>query len=79
MKPTRFLSVKEVGAILRIHERTVRKKIYAGEIPGHFMLGSMHFIDEEEFFKGLKDKAIKPNKTVSKLPNTRTDRHGLLD
>lgn len=78
MKPTRFLSVKEVAAILRIHERTVRKKIYAGEIPGHFMLSSMHFFDEEEFYLGLKEKAQTLNKSASRIQSARADKHGLM-
>ncbi len=75
---TRYLSVKEVGSILRIDKKTVYKLIYAGEIPGHFKIGSMHFIDEEEFRIGLKRKATEPKKTASKFHQTRTDKHGLM-
>jgi excisionase family DNA binding protein len=74
---TRYLSVKEVGVILSISSKTVYKKIDAGEIPGHFMLGSMHFIDEEEFRNGLKALATKPKKTASISHQTR-DTHGLM-
>lgn len=78
MKPIRYLSVKEVAAILRIHEKTVYKMIYAGNLPGHFMLGSMHFIDEEELRNGLKQLATSPKKTTSKFHQTRADKHGLM-
>lgn len=72
---TRYLSVKEVAAILNISNKTVYKKLDI--IPGYFNLGGMHFFDEEEFFKGLKALATKPKKTASIIHQTR-DPHGLL-
>lgn len=79
MTPTRYLSVKEVGSILKIDVKTVYKFIYAGEIPGHFKLGSMHFIDEEEFRNGLKSLATQSKKTVSHFSKSyANDKHGLL-
>ena len=80
MKPTRpkYLSVKEVTAILPMDIKTVYKKIKLGEIPGHFKLGSMHFIDEEEFYSGLKKLATTPHKSASKVHQTRTDKYGLM-
>lgn len=76
---TRYLSVKEVGSILKIDKKTVYKLIYSGEIPGHFKLGSMHFIDEEEFRAGLKQRATTPKQTSFKVQQNRTsDKHGLL-
>lgn len=75
----RYLSVKEVAKVLRVHEKTAYKMIYAGDLPGHFMIGSMHFIDEEELLKGLKAKATQAKKTASKIHQNRTeDRHGLM-
>lgn len=79
MNYPRYLSVKEVAVILRIHVKTVYKMIYAGQIPGHFMIGSMHFVDEEELRTGLKTLATRPHKTASSIQQSRTDdRHGLL-
>lgn len=74
---TRYLSVKEVATILGISNKTVYKLIYKGTIPGHFMLDSMHFFDEDELRKGLKELATSPKKTVSKIHQTR-DKHGLM-
>ncbi|RPI19229.1 MAG: DNA-binding protein [Ignavibacteriae bacterium] len=74
---TRYLSVKEVATILGISNKTVYKLIYKGKIPGHFMLDSMHFFDEEELRIGLKALATVPKKTASKIHQTR-DRHGLM-
>jgi len=76
MKPTRYLSVKEVAAILNISIKTVYKKLAI--IPGYFNLGGMHFFDEEELRTGLKQLATKPNKTTSKFHHTR-DKHGLMN
>lgn len=73
----KYLSVKEVASILRIMDvKTVYKMIKKDEIPGHFMLGSMHVFDEEELYKGLKTKATE--KTASKRLKGYTDnRHNL--
>ncbi len=73
----RYLSVKEVATVLRIHLKTVYKMIYAGNLPGHFIIGSMHFVDEEELQKGLKALATRPNKTASHQTRA-DDRHGLM-
>ncbi len=74
---TRYLSVKEVAAILNISIKTVYKKL--DEIPGYFRLGGMHFFDEEEFYKGLKALATRPKRTTSQFHQTHADdRHGLL-
>ena len=73
---TRYLSVKEVATILNISIKTVYKKL--GVIPGYFNLGGMHFFDEEELRKGLKDLATRPNKAASKFHQTRADKHGLM-
>jgi len=72
---TRYLSVKEVATLLNISNKTVYKKL--GVIPGYFNLGGMHFFDEEELVKGLKDLATKPNKTALINHQTR-DKHGLM-
>ena len=79
MKPTasRFLAIKEVAALLKIDIKTVYKLAYKGEIPGHFKIGSIHFIDEEVFFAELKQRATqKPTKQFHQ-PHT-DDRHGLM-
>lgn len=76
MKPTRYLSVKEVAEILNISSKTVYKKLAL--IPGYFNLGGMHFFDEEELRNGLKKLATQPNKTASQYHQARTDRHGLM-
>lgn len=77
MKPTRFLSVKEVASALNISVKTVYKKL--DQIPGYFNLGGMHFFDEEEFYSGLKRLATKPNSTASQSHQTRAhDKHGLM-
>lgn len=76
---TRYLSVKEAAAILGISDRSVYKLIKAGDMPGHFRLGTMHFIDEEVFRSGLKQKATSTHKTSSKHSHRPVDdRHGLL-
>lgn len=72
---TRYLSVKEVAAMLNISEKTVYKKL--GIIPGYFNLGGMHFFDEEELIKGLKLLATSTNRMTSKVHQTR-DKHGLM-
>lgn len=77
MKPTRYLSVKEVAEILNISSKTVYKKLAV--IPGYFNLGGMHFFDEEELRNGLKSLATQPNKTTSAVRTTRADTHGLLN
>ena len=75
---TRYLSVKEVAAILNISIKTVYKKLDV--MPGYFNLGGMHFFDEEEFLNGLKRLATQPKKTASQFHQSRAinDRHGLL-
>ncbi len=74
---TRYLSVKEVAAILNISIKTVYKKLDV--IPGYFNLGGMHYFDEEELRAGLKQLVTKPNKTAFKSHQARTeDRHGLM-
>ncbi len=73
---TRYLSVKEVAAILNISIKTVYKKLRV--IPGYFNLGGMHYFDEEELRAGLKRLATKPNKTASDFHHTRADKHGLM-
>lgn len=78
MSYPRYLSVKEVATLLNISVKTVYKMKDQGVIPGHFQLGSMHFFDEEELLRGLKDLATQ-KKTVIKFQHSRTDdRHGLL-
>jgi hypothetical protein len=72
---TRYLSVKEVAALLNISIKTVYKKL--GMIPGYFNLGGMHFFDEEELITGLKRLATRPNQTASQFHQTR-DKHGLI-
>ncbi len=76
MKPTRYLSVKEVAEILNISTKTVYRKLRI--IPGYFNLGGMHFFDEEELRNGLKELATNTNKTHSVVETTRADTHGLL-
>lgn len=78
MTPNKYLSVKEVGSILKIDKKTVYKLIYSGEIPGHFKLGSIHFIDEEEFRSGLKSRATKQTVPFQESRNRVSDKHGLL-
>jgi transcriptional antiterminator len=72
---TRYLSVKEVAAILNISIKTVYKKLRV--IPGYFNLDGMHFFDEEELRAGLKQLVNKPSKTASVSHQTR-DKHGLM-
>ena len=74
---TRYLSVKEVAAILNISIKTVYKKLDV--IPGYFNLGGMHFFDEEELRNGLKKLATKLQKTTSVSHQTRVDKHGLMN
>ncbi|MBI5402469.1 MAG: helix-turn-helix domain-containing protein [Ignavibacteriae bacterium] len=77
MKPiTRYLSVKEVAAIIRLSEKTVYKLINRGEIAGHFLLGSIHMIDEEIFMTDLKVRAT--TKKLTKKVTESRDKHGLL-
>lgn len=76
MKPTRYLSVKEIASIIRISEKTVYKLIIKGEIAGHFKLGSIHFIDEEVFMTDLKSRAT--TKHLTKKVTESRDKHGLL-
>lgn len=80
MTPSKYLSVKEVSSILKIDKKTVYKLIYAGEVPGHFKLGSLHFVDEEVFRNGLKSLATQKKQTVP-FHQTRKiveDKHGLM-
>lgn len=72
---TRYLSVKQIAAILNISVKTVYKK--RDKIPGYFNLDGMHFFDEEEFRLGLKALAKAPKKTASISHQTR-DTHGLM-
>lgn len=72
---TRYLSVKEVAALLNISIKTVYKKLDC--IPGYFNLGGMHFFDEEELRNGLKDLATRSKKATSQFHQTR-DKHGLM-
>jgi len=76
MKPTRYLSVKEIAEILNISSKTVYRKL--GAIPGYFNLGGMHFFDEEEFRNGLKELATNKNKNTSVSQPRTKDIHGLL-
>ena len=76
MKPVRYLSVKEVAAMFDISVKTIYKMKDQGVIPGHFQLGSMHFFDEEELLRGLKELATQ-KKTAVKFHQTR-DKHGLM-
>jgi excisionase family DNA binding protein len=76
MKPTRYLSVKEVAEILNISSKTVYKKLDV--IPGYFNLGGMHFFDAEELQNGLKRLATSPKKTASQFHQGRVNRHGLV-
>jgi excisionase family DNA binding protein len=71
----RYLSVKEVAALLNISIKTVYKKLNV--IPGYFNLGGMHFFDEEEFEIGLKALVTKAKQTASQFHQTR-DKHGLM-
>jgi excisionase family DNA binding protein len=76
---TRYLSIKEVAGVLSISEKTVYKMVKSNLIPGHFKLGSMHFIDEEVFRARLKALATdKAKKTFSIIHQTCVDKHGLM-
>jgi excisionase family DNA binding protein len=75
---TRYLSIKEVAALLKIHPKTANKMANKGEIPGHFKLGSIHFIDEEVFHASLKLLAQKKTVSRSITQDNRPNRHGLL-
>lgn len=73
----KYLSVKEVAAILNISVKTIYKK--REYIPGCINLDGMYLFDAEELLKGLKAKTSQPNKTASKIHQNRTDdRHGLM-
>lgn len=76
MKPTRYLSVKEIASIVRISEKTIYKLIIKGEIAGHFKLGSIHFVDEEVFMTDLKSRAT--TKHLTKKITESRDTHRLL-
>ncbi|MBX7047310.1 MAG: helix-turn-helix domain-containing protein [Ignavibacteria bacterium] len=76
MKPTRYLSVKEVAEILNISSKTVYRKLRI--IPGYFNLGGIHFFDEEEFRNGLKQLATDTNRNTSVSQPRKKDIHGLL-
>ncbi len=54
---TQYFSIKEVAAILGISSKTVYKMVVKNQIPGHFKLGSIHFIDKEIFQLHLKKLA----------------------
>ncbi|RPI14968.1 MAG: helix-turn-helix domain-containing protein [Ignavibacteriae bacterium] len=75
---THYLSVKEVAALLGVSPKTVYKMIYQGVLPGHFMLGTMHFVDEDIFRSSLKIKATEIKKTALKSQSRPEDRHGLM-
>lgn len=75
--PSHFLAIKEVAALLKIDVKTVYKLAKQGEIPGHFKIGSIHFIDEEVFFAELKKRATQ--KPTKQIHQTRPDRHGLMN
>lgn len=73
----KYLSVKEVAAILNISVKTIYKK--RDHIPGCINLDGMYLFDSEELLKGLKAKTTEAKKTASKIHQTRTDdRHGLM-
>jgi len=74
MKP-QYLSVKEVALILNISPKTVNDKCNKGEIPGHFQLGKMHFIDADIFTEGLKKLAS--TKPVKRPRGYNDNRHNL--
>lgn len=69
---SRYLSVKEVAAILNVSPKTVYKK--KTELPGYFKLAGLHFFDEEVLVKRLKELATtyKPTQIRSRM-----GRHGL--
>lgn len=72
----KYLSVKEVAAILNISVKTIYKK--REHIPGCINLDGMYLFDAEELLKGLKAKATQA-KTASRIHQSRTeDRHGLM-
>jgi len=54
-KVIEFLTIKEVSDILRVDERTVRRRIKNGDITA-FKSGGKHLIDKNLFEKYLKDK-----------------------
>lgn len=73
----KYLSVKEVAAILNISVKTIYKK--RDHIPGCINLDGMYLFDSEELLKGLKAKTTEAKKTALKIHQTRTeDRHGLM-
>ena len=76
MKPTRYLSVKEVAAILGLSNKTIYKLINKGYIAGHFNYDSIHLIDEEVFLADLKARATV--KHTAKKISERGDKHHLL-
>jgi len=79
MTTSRYLSVKEVAALLGVSIKTIYAKKLS--IPGYFNLAGLHFFDEDVLVTSLKDlathsvtKPIEPVKTNRKRP---ADRHGL--
>ena len=76
---TRYLSVKEVAAMLGISIKTIYAKKLL--IPGYFNLAGMHFFDEEVLVKSLKDLAThstaKPIEVIKTNRKRPSDRHGL--
>ena len=67
---SRYLSVKEVAALLKVSVKTVYKK--KRDLPGYFCLAGLHFFDEEIFVAELKKLAL--NSTQNR---SRTTRHGV--
>ena len=66
---SQYLSVKEVASILGISPKTVNVMVNKDQIPGHFRLGKMHFIDQDIFFEGLKKLASTKTKKIANVVN----------
>lgn len=73
VKPTKYLSVKEVAGILGLSDKTIYKLLHKGLIKGVVSFGSIHRIDEDIFLADLKSRATRSLKKVSESGN----RHNL--
>lgn len=61
----RYLTVKEVAALLKVSPKTIYKK--KNLLPGYFNLAGLHYFDEEIFSKSLKELAAKPIKDSRRM------------
>ena len=80
MGTPRFLSVKEVAALINVSVKKVYKD--KEQIPGYLMIAGMHRFDEEVLLQTLKQRALQPQTSIQLLKTNRKNqgslgRHGL--